>query len=309
MAVALAVGLVWAALAGEIGGTGHHADLGPPTLQRVLGTVRLDPFVGPVSVLALVGYLTAVRVLRRRGDAWSGWRTAAWCSGVAVALLVTCTGVGAYAMALFSVHMVQHMTLNMVVPALLVLGGPVTLALRALPVGGRRTLLRVLHSPSARFYTRPAVAAGIFTVSVYVLYLSPLFGFLMSSAWGHMLMEAHFLASGLMFFFLMVGVDPAPRRPSELARIPVLVVVMILHGLFSAVLVFSTTVIGAGYLQSVDRDWGPSLLADQHLGGAIAWVVGELPVVALVIVLLMRWFAAADRADRVAERRRGREVG
>ena len=37
---------------------------------------------------------------------------------------------------MFSAHMAQHMILGMLVPILLVLGAPVTLALRALPPAG-----------------------------------------------------------------------------------------------------------------------------------------------------------------------------
>ena len=49
----------------------------------------------------------------------------------------TSSGLGRYGPAMFSVHMIAHMMLSMMIPVLLVLGGPVTLALRALPPAGR----------------------------------------------------------------------------------------------------------------------------------------------------------------------------
>lgn len=132
-------------------------------------------------------------------------------------LLVTCGGIGRYAAVAFSVHMVQHMVLNMVVPILLVLGAPVTLALRALPArpagaGLRGTLLAVLHSRVVSVLTHPLVAAAIFVSSLYLLYSSRLFGALMSSHWGHLAMQVHFLLAGALFFWVLVGVDPGQRR-------------------------------------------------------------------------------------------------
>ena len=83
---------------------------------------------------------------------------------------------------MFSVHMAEHMILSMLVPILLVLGAPVTLALRALPPAGRagppgprEWLLAAVHSPWARFFTHPLVALPVFVGSYYALYFSGLF--------------------------------------------------------------------------------------------------------------------------------------
>ncbi|GAB3994560.1 hypothetical protein GCM10029992_09380 [Glycomyces albus] len=77
-------------------------------------------------------YIAGVVRLRRRGDAWPWIRTAMWIAGWTVVVLVTSTGLGKYGLVLFSAHMVQHMALNMLAPVFLVLGAPVTLALRAI---------------------------------------------------------------------------------------------------------------------------------------------------------------------------------
>ena len=82
-------------------------------------------------------YLLAVRRLHRRGDSWPPGRTVAWLAGCAMVLFATSSGLGRYAEAQFSIHMIAHMLLGMIAPILLVLGGPVTLALRVLPAAGR----------------------------------------------------------------------------------------------------------------------------------------------------------------------------
>ena len=79
------------------------------------------------------------------------------------------TALRGYGMALFSLHMVQHMALSMVVPPLLLLGAPLTLALRTLPRGSaaagapRAFLLSALHSRAAR-----AVSHPLFTMPLYI---------------------------------------------------------------------------------------------------------------------------------------------
>ncbi|HLS76113.1 MAG TPA: cytochrome c oxidase assembly protein, partial [Nocardia sp.] len=110
---------------------------GPPTLARLLFDWRFDLIFGTIAIVAAVLYLLGVYRLRSRGDAWPVGRTIAWLSACALLLVTTSSGIGRYAPAMFSVHMMQHMALSMLAPILFALGGVVTLALRALPPAGR----------------------------------------------------------------------------------------------------------------------------------------------------------------------------
>ena len=150
---------------------------GPPTLARVLFDWRFDLIFGTAAIVMAVLYLLGVRRLRRRGDAWPMGRTLAWMCGCAALLFTTSSGLGRYMPAMFSMHMVAHMLLSMLVPILLVLGAPVTLALRALPAAGRgeppgprEWLLAALHSRVSRFLTNPIVATVVFVAGFYGLY-------------------------------------------------------------------------------------------------------------------------------------------
>jgi cytochrome c oxidase assembly factor CtaG/putative copper export protein len=284
----------------------------PPSVVRLLFDLRVDGFMLAAALLSGALYLTGVRVLHRRGDVWPRGRTAAWLAGLAVLVAATNSGLGRYAPVLFSAHMVQHMTLNMVVPILLVLGAPLTLALRGLVpaarggVGARELLLAALHSRAVRILTQPVVAAVVFVTSLYGLYFSSLFPAAMSSHWGHIAMQVHFLVAGSLFFWVLVGVDPGPRRPPHLARIGLLFLVMAAHAFFGVVIMSSSTVLAGSYFAGLHRPWGATPLADQHLGGAIGWAFGEVPTVAVIVVLFMSWIRSdareADRADRRADR-------
>lgn len=272
--------------------------LEPPTLASTLGALAPGTW-GLIAVIGLaVPYLAGVLVLRRRGDAWPRRRAVPYLIGVVVLAAVTWTGVDLYASALMSVHMLQHMTINMIVPILLVLGAPVTLAFRALPPAPRARLRDATGSRLARIVAHPTLVSVVFVGSLFVVYFTPVFPFLMSDHWGHAVMLTHFLVSGFLFFWLVLGVDPDRHRPSGPIRIPLIAASTVGHTVFAVVLVFSTSVIGEAWFSTVDVAWDVSRRDDQALAGGIAWVVGELVMVGVLAVVIYRWFALAEKAGR-----------
>ncbi|SER24592.1 cytochrome c oxidase assembly protein [Lentzea albida] len=270
----------------------------PPSLTEIVLGWRFDLVLGLGAVLLAVAYVVAVRTLLRRGDAWPFGRTAAWLLGCAVVLVATSSGVGRYAAGMFSTHMVAHMSLNMLAPVLLVLGGPLTLALRVLPAGPRQWVTALMHCRAARLFTHPAVAAATFVGSFYVLYFSDLFGAAMRFHWAHQLMNLHFLVSGYVFFWLVIGVDRAPRTLPHLARLGLVFSVMPFHAFFGVILMNKQTVIAEYSYRTLGLTWMPDLLTDQRLGGGIAWATGEIPMLVVVLALLRQW-AVADRREAV----------
>ncbi|WP_316741935.1 cytochrome c oxidase assembly protein [Streptomyces sp. MK7] len=282
----------------------------PPTLERLLAWHPQPLPVEPLAcLLALALYGSAVWRLRRRGDRWPLHRTLLWTTGVLTVAEVTCTGVGGYGMGMLSVHMVQHMVLAMLSPILLLLGAPVTLALRALPTAGhgrtgpREVLTRLLHSRLARVVSSPLFTLPLFIASLYGLYSTPLFDLLMSSWLGHEWMLAHFLVTGLLFFWPIL--DPAPRRPSHLLRLLELFIGMPFHAFFGIAVMMSSTLI-AGFFALPPAAWHLSPLADQNTGGGIAWAFSEIPTLLVLMALLVQWAGSdrrtAARTDRQADR-------
>lgn len=281
----------------------------PPTARRLLTTWRFDPLLGVGALLLAGGYLTGVLRMRRRGDGWPVGRTVAWLLGCLMLLLATSSGIGAYGAAMFSVHMGQHMALNMVIPVLLVLGAPVTLALRTLPTAGtdplpraRDWLLWLIHSPVTHFIAHPITAFSLFVGSLYAVYFTPAFDTLIRYHWGHQFMAAHFLITGYLYFWGIIGIDPGPRRLPFLGRLGLLFAVMPFHSFFGVATMTTDTAIGGRFYRSLNLPWLPDLMADQHLGGAIAWGSSELPVIVVVVALVTLWARhdrrAAERSDR-----------
>lgn len=288
-------------------------DLPPvPDLARLLwGEARLDGFWLAVGGLMIALYATGTHVLRREGDRWPIGRSIMWYLGAGLIIVATNAGIATYASVLFSVHMVQHMVLSMVAPIFLVLGAPVTLALRTLPRGGdqvgpREWLTMFIHSRYVRVVSNPIVAAVIFVASFYVLYLTAIFPTLMTSHWGHIFMGVHFLLAGSLFFWSLIGVDPGPQRPPYIVRLVILLVVIPLHSFFSLAIMATTQVIAPEWFGGLERPYLTDLLADQHLGGSIGWALGEVPIVIVMIALFLQWVKSdereARRGDRAQER-------
>jgi cytochrome c oxidase assembly factor CtaG/putative copper export protein len=190
-----------------------------PTFTRILWAYDPDIFFLGVLVLAVALYIKGVIILKKRGDAWPVGRTIAFALGIAGIDFATSGGLGVYAMYSFEYHMIAHMTLGMIAPIGLVLGAPITLALRTLPQGRtptengpRAILISLLHSRIGVLFTNPIIALALFDGSLFVLYFTDLFGTLMASHAGHLLMNIHFILAGFLFFMIIIGVDPSPRR-------------------------------------------------------------------------------------------------
>lgn len=284
----------------------------PPSALRLVTFWRFDTFMGTAALVLAVLYVAGVVRLRRRGDTWPPGRSAGWLIGCLALVFFTGSGVRAYGSAMFSVHMGEHMADNMFIPVFLVLGAPVTLALRALPAAGsdrppgpREWLVWLVHSPVTRFISHPVTAFVLFVGSLYVVYFTPIFDTLVRYHWGHEFMSLHFLITGYLFFWGLIGVDPGPRRLPFIGRLGVLFAVMPFHAFFGIALMTMTSTVGGRFYSYVDLPWLSSIIGDQHMGGAIAWGSSELPILVVIIALVTQWAQqdrrAASRSDRHAE--------
>jgi len=265
-----------------------------------------------VCVFGVALYLAGVWRLRRRGDKWPVGRTVAWILGLAMLFYTTNGALNAYEQYLFSVHMLGHMMLTMLIPLVLVLGAPVTLALRAVEKrhdgswGAREWILWAVQTPWSKFITHPAVAAVVFAGSLWVFYFTPIARWAAEEHLGHQWMIIHFLISGYLFNLSMIGVDPVPYRFPYPLRIVTLFATMASHAFFGVTLMTGDGLMLADWYGAMGRTWGATPLEDQNTGGGIAWGIGELPTLALALVVAIQWSRSDEkeqkRKDRAADR-------
>jgi putative copper resistance protein D len=170
----------------------------------------------------------------------------------------------------------------------------------------RECLLAALHSNVSRFLTNPVVATALFVGGFYGLYLGGIFDAAASSHVGHVAMNVHFLVSGYLFYWVVIGVDTTPRPIPPLAKLAVVFASLPLHAFFGVVLMSTRDVLGESFYRSLHLSWHTDLLGDQRLGGAIAWAAGEIPLIVVMIALLVQWTRSdqrtARRLDRAADR-------
>jgi putative copper resistance protein D len=284
-----------------------------PNLNNVLWTYVPDAAIMGLLIFITALYIRGVVILAKRGDKWPIGRTIAFALAIAATDFATSGGLGAYARFSFSYHMTSHMILGMVAPIGFVLSAPITLALRTLPIGRtpdergiRGNLIALLNSKYFQVISNPIVALAIFDGSLFALYMTPLFGDLMQSHFGHLFMSLHFLLAGTLFFHVIVGIDPSPKRVPYIVRIIILFAAMSIHAFFSIALMSATTLLDGGYFASLDRPWSTDLLADQSAGGAVGWAMGEIPILIALVATFIQWTRddkkETKRIDRAEDR-------
>lgn len=285
----------------------------PPTASTLFFGFLFEPvfFLGGMLLAAL--YIMGVMRLRARGDKWPIMRTIAWLAGISVMIWTTNAGIALYSQVSVGLHMVQHMTMAMMAPMLLALGGPFTLALRALRPstgpqrGPREWIVWGLHSPIAVIATNPFFVFAIFSLSMFALYFTPAMGFLMGSHISHVAMQFHFLISGYLFAWIIEGVDPVPKPLPFAARFALVLLALGVHGFFSVIVMMGSEPLAQEWFGIVRPDWVTDPLADTVFGGQVAWAISEVPMLFLIIMLTIQWMRRDSRDARRHDRQAARD--
>jgi len=256
----------------------------------------------PLSLVALAieltlaaWYVVSVRRLKRRGRTWSPWRSASFLGGTGLIIVAVQSGLASYDDEVFSAHVVQHLLLMNFAPILLALSAPVTLALQASSRPTQERLLKVLHHPVVEFVTNPVFVVIVSYGTMIVYFLTPFYNFSLEHPLVHDLTHLHFLVSGCLFWWLVVGRDPSRWRLSYPVKLGVL-----------AIGIPVTAVLGVS-LTGARESVAPLFhsLADTQRGGSILWVVGELTTFVAMAIIVYQWMRyeerEAVRADRLLD--------
>lgn len=286
----------------------------PPelTAARLFTQWSIDPIWLVICALGILWYWAQYRKLRKRGDTWPIVRPLLWTAGLVLLFWLTNGGLNRYQEYLFSVHMTSHMLLSMFIPMLLALGAPVTLLLRSNSArkdgswGAREWVLWAVNTPWGRFWANPVVAGANFAISLILFYYTPLFRWSVFNHLGHEWMTFHFLMVGYLLVQGLIGIDPGPKPSTYPFRIIILMATMAFHAFFGLSLMMGSGLLLPDWYGAMGRSWGSPPLLDQQNGGGIAWGIGELPTLAIAVLLAINW-ANSDRKlqrriDRQAER-------
>jgi cytochrome c oxidase assembly factor CtaG len=310
--VAGLVGAVWPHLASMSTSGGPHAGhshgaaeslaraggnpLGPLLGANLLTAWQLDSLAVAAVVLAGASYLTGVALVPlRSGSRWPVRRTVSFLTGLAVIGFATNGSLAVYDQVLFTAHMVGHLALVMVAPALLVAGHPLSLALAAAPPSRRDRIARGANGRVVSLLTAPPVALAAYTVVIVGSHLTGLMDLIMRNTWAGQVEHLVYVLAGCQFFVLVVGHEPIRWRLATPARWLLLAVAMAVDTFTGVVLLQGTHAVD----MLADPDLTVNRLTDTRTGGAIMWFGGDGIMIVIMIALVVGWLrrVETDQAD------------
>jgi cytochrome c oxidase assembly factor CtaG len=266
---------------------------GPPelTLGRSVTSWTLDlPVL--VAVLAAAGlYLAGMRQRRRAGQPWPAGPAVAFLAvGLGTVVIATMSFLGVYQDVLFWVRAVQNVLLLLVAPLFLALGRPLSLLIAARPAAGARAQAMV-RSRAARVLTFPAITAMVLVIVPFLLYFTAWYEAGLRSDPVRELTYAALMAPGLVFFWTLLRVDPVPKAYPYLVSLWVTGAEVVGDAVLGLAVIADQHLIAGSYYQALARPWGPTLRADQVIGGGALWILGDLvglPFLAAQLIQMIR---------------------
>lgn len=266
-----------------------------PSTLSILGTWFIDPVTCVVAALLALVYAIGVIRVRRKGQPWSNWFVAAFYGlGIGSLLVVNCGFLGVYSHDLRWAFSTRTALLLFVVPAMIALGRPVTLARHALGSLGVERIDRFFRARLIRFLGN-AVVEPFVTVVIFVIFLTPIAGFLRLSIVGQAAITVLIPAIGLLLVLPLI--ELSSHRTSFFVTVEFLLAfaALIIDAIPGILLRLSGTVLdGLGRVAGAHPYWYPSPLRDQQLSGDLLWFIAELADVPVLIILFVRW----SRVDR-----------
>lgn len=254
------------------------ASMGWPGWGALLTTWRPSWVVDAVVVVAAVAYAVGVRRAARAGRRWPVARAAAFAAALVGLVLTFDAGIAVYGHTSFGVHMVMHLMLIMVVPALWVAGGPLELARR---VGSPRTRALVASATESRIgrgVFHPATVLVVYALVVLLTHLTTFMQAMADSVALHHLEQALYLGAGLLFFATALGADATPSQPSFPGRLALMMLAMGVD-----------TLVGVVLLMAPRSPFPAYELGDVRIGGALMWAGGDALMMLLIVVLARFW--------------------
>lgn len=300
-ALAVAAAVLWPAIV-----LGHGTTpVDPPTLASLTFGWEPEPIIAGALLLAAAGWLLVIRRVHRFHPEHPvpAGRSAAFFAGLATIAVALMSGIARYDTTLFSLHMVQHLLLMMVAAPLLVFSAPVTQLLRAASPRIRQGwLIPVLHSTPIEALGHPVVAGLTFTVVVWGSHFTPLFNVALEDPGVHDLEHVAFLTAAMLFWWPVIGADPARRRMPFPVRSLYLLLQVPVNSFLGMAFVFAPAPLYAHYA-SLGSPYGITALADQQLAGGIMWLIGDVVFIGAILGIVAAWMRHEERDAPAAERR------
>jgi putative copper resistance protein D len=308
VAAVAVIGLAFAVIHHLAGGGGmHHGEMGEALTRagtqpsgdlfpgKMLTAWQLDAVALVVLILCTAWYLTSAALVsvRQPGTRWPLTRTLLFLAGILISAYATCGAIAVFDQALFTAHMIGHLALVMLAPALLVAGRPMRLAVMSSPPARAERLSRIFGGRIISAITCPPVALATYSVVIVGSHLTGVMGTVMKNTWAGQVEHLVYLLAGMQFFVLIVGDEPIRWRLSAPARWLLLALSMAVDTFTGVVLMLQSTPIAMKPVPGVSVN----PLSDTHTGGAIMWFGGDSLMAVVMIALVIGWLRHVDDVE------------
>ncbi|HET7369680.1 MAG TPA: cytochrome c oxidase assembly protein [Gammaproteobacteria bacterium] len=225
-------------------------------------------------------------------------RAAAFLAGIGILLIALESPLDPLADALFSMHMVQHLLLLLIVPPLLVSGRPVICWLWAFDLGPRRAIVRGWSRLGLyalfKWLTRPVVVWLLWVAVLCFWHLPGPYDASVRNEWLHDLEHLSFL--GIALAYWTVVIEPYGRRRALGYGATMVYVVSagFVMGMVAAILTLSPEPLYAVHLHTTQA-FGFTPLEDQQFAGAIMWIPSNMIHLATICTLFFAWMREDER--------------
>lgn len=249
--------------------------------------------LGWLIPLVILGELYLLGRRRAPRSSVPVWRVVCFLAGLALTWVCVASAIGAYSMSLAWMHMVLHLSLIMVIPALLVLGHPLTVLAEAVP--GARD---VLMSRPLGLLLNSVTGVVLYSVTIIGTHLTD---FMDRMAMNSALMvgeQVLYVVAGYLFLLPLIGEEPIRSQPSYLWRIGLLVFGMIPDTIVGIVMLQTDRDLYPMY-SSMRPDWALDPVRDIQTAGALMWAGGDGGMMFLAIGLAIAVVTSPRRRTRM----------
>ncbi|MBA3306012.1 MAG: cytochrome c oxidase assembly protein [Thermoleophilaceae bacterium] len=264
--------------------------------------IQWDPLVlAPISVLVAI-YLRRFRRARTEGRGRGGRvrgagaaQAVAFAAGVSALVLALATPLdGLGEDYLFSAHMVQHVLLGDIAPALLLL----SLSRVIMRPATRRLMsLERALGPLASPWTGIALWLGL----MYLWHVPAMYDAALRDPLVHVVEHASFFTAGLAVWWPLISPVPMRRRLTGLSTVAYIGTAKFGLAALGLYLTWSDNLLYDHYA-GVPRIWGLSPVGDQNAGGAIMMVEQSFTFVIALVVLFAAMLTQSETDDLRRER-------
>jgi cytochrome c oxidase assembly factor CtaG len=255
-----------------------------PTPTTLVTAWTWQPLAIAAAVVLTAWYLRRARVLRPG-------QVVVFLVGVAVLVWGTCGFAGVYIDDLFYVWTAQQLGLLLIVPYLLLAGGPLQLA--------GRPVQRFLSTRFVRTVGNPLIGPALVPLLSVVLFFGPLPRWAIDVPVFGWIEQLVLVAIGSLIVLPLVG-HGTPRTSLAVGlSLAIGSFELVLDAVPGIALRLHRTLTTSYFDARATHSWSPAPLHDQQLAGAVLWCVSELLDLPFLVLVFRQWIRAdaKDAAD------------